>query len=96
MWVKGQSGNPEGNPKSKRFYAALDRAILQDDGKRLRAAAEKMLDLAAGGEQWAVLALADRLDGKVPQAITGEDGGPMVIKIIAFNGDGDAGNNATG
>ena len=68
-FTPGQSGNPAGNPKSKLFIATLERAIVQDDGKRLRAAAEKLLDLAAAGEPWAIQMLADRLDGKPSQQI---------------------------
>lgn len=86
-WEKGQSGNPEGPVKQKRFYAALDRAIVQEDGKRLRDAAEKLLDFAAAGEAWAIQQLADRLDGKPAQqvALTGADDGPLVVRIE--NGD---------
>lgn len=58
--------------KSKLFDGALRRAIAQDDGERLRAAAEKLLDLAAAGEPWAINTLADRLDGKAPQSVTVE------------------------
>jgi hypothetical protein len=66
-------GAPIGNnnaAKSKAFYGALSRAIAQDDGKRLRAAAEKLLDLAAEGEGWAVKELRDTLDGKPAQSVT--------------------------
>ena len=77
---KGTSGNPGGKPKiPKPFLESVNRAIVADNGKRLRAAAEKLLDLAAAGEQWAVCHLADRLDGKPAQAITGADGGPLVV-----------------
>ena len=77
---KGTSGNPGGKPKiPKPFLETVNRAIVADDGRRLRAAAEKLLDLAAEGEQWAVCHLADRLDGKPAQAITGADGGPLVV-----------------
>lgn len=70
LWEPGQSGNPKGAPKKeKRFLTMLERAIAQDDAKRLRAAAEKLLDLAAEGEQWAVEMLAERLDGKATQDI---------------------------
>ena len=70
-FAPGQSGNPAGAPKkSKRFFTVLDRAIEQDDSKRLRAAAEKLLDLAAAGEPWAAQMLADRLDGKPAQQVT--------------------------
>jgi hypothetical protein len=58
--------------KGRLFDNALRRAIAQDDGKRLRDAAEKLLDLAAAGEPWAINTLADRLDGKAPQSITVE------------------------
>lgn len=73
-------GAPLGNRnagKSKPFWHAIDRAIAQEDGKRLREAAEQLLNLAAAGEQWAVRELADRLDGKPAQEITGADGGPI-------------------
>jgi hypothetical protein len=65
----GVSGNPAGSTKNRRFFDALDRAIAQDDSKRLRAAADKLLDLAAEGEPWAVQMLADRLDGRALQSI---------------------------
>ncbi len=56
----------------KRFLAALERAMKQDDGTLLRKAAEKLLKLAAAGEPWAVQMLADRLDGKAAQEISAE------------------------
>ena len=72
----GQSGNPSGNAPKKIWIAALNRAIAQDDGVRLRAAAEKLLDLAAAGEIPALRELGDRLDGKAAQTVlgSGEDG----------------------
>lgn len=63
---------PKGNQNAangRMFFRALNRAITQEDGARLRAAAEKLLDLAAAGEPWAVRELADRLDGKATQVI---------------------------
>jgi len=69
-WKPGQTGNPAGRPISRPFLDAVARAITQDDGKRLRACAETLLDLAAKGEPWAVQMLADRLDGKASQEIT--------------------------
>jgi hypothetical protein len=68
-WQPGQSGNPNGSAKEKVFLAALARAIASDDGKRLRAGAEKVLDLHAEGVPWAVAFLADRLDGKAHQSV---------------------------
>lgn len=52
------------------FKAALDRAIAQDSGKRLREAAEMLLTNAAQGEPWAIRELADRLDGKSRESVT--------------------------
>jgi hypothetical protein len=80
-------GAPVGNQnaaKSRAFYGALQRAIAQDDGKRLRDAAEKLLDLAAQGEAWAVKELADRLDGKSAQSVTvaGDPENPLAIQKI--------------
>jgi cytochrome c553 len=69
-WKPGQSGNPAGgNFKQKKFLAALERVIAQDDGKGLRDAAEKVYELAAKGEEWAIQFLADRLDGKPTQQL---------------------------
>ena len=66
-----EQGNKHG-AKARLFDQALKRAIAQDDGKRLRDAAEKLLSLASEGERWAVEMLADRLDGKAHQSVTVE------------------------
>jgi HPt (histidine-containing phosphotransfer) domain-containing protein len=63
---------PKGNKfasHAKPFMNAIERAIKQEDGKRLRAAAEKLLDAAAAGESWAIGMLADRIDGKPAQQV---------------------------
>ena len=85
-------GAPLGNKNAAKahiFYDAVKRAIAQDDGKRLRAAAEKLLDLDAEGTPWAVQELANRLDGKPSQsvALTGDDGGPVQLgfKVVLGN-----------
>lgn len=79
----GKSGNPEGGAKKKIWIAALNRAIAQDDGKRLREAAEKLLDLAAAGEVPALKELGDRLDGKPVQQLdlANANGEPFVLKV---------------
>ncbi len=85
----GESGNPSGAVKSKPFFEALNRAIAQDDAKRLRGAAEKLLDLANEGESWAVQMLADRLDGKAAQPIVGDATQPVIVNVLRFS-DGPA------
>lgn len=79
----GQPGN-ENASKGKLWVAALNRVVSQDDGKKLRAAAEKLVDLAVGGDVQAMKELGDRLDGKPAQAITGVDGGPLTIELVKF------------
>ena len=73
---------PLGNDNAKRtkpWRDAIDRALAQDDGKRLRSIAERLLDKAAEGDMTAIKELGDRLDGRPAQSITGADGGPIVI-----------------
>lgn len=74
---KGKSGNPEGRKPNKPFLDALNRAIKQDDSKRIREAAEKLLDFAAEGEAWAIKELADRLDGKATQTMANDPENPL-------------------
>jgi hypothetical protein len=76
----GQPGNQNAT-KSKPFWHAIDRAIAQEDGRRLREAAEKLLNAAAAGESWAIKELADRLDGKAHQAV--EVSGDMTVRSRA-------------
>lgn len=80
----GQSGNPNGRPKSKPFKEALDRAIKaagEDPYARLSLddIAKALLTKAATGDVSAIKELAERYDGKVPQAVIGgEEGDPAI------------------
>lgn len=77
-------GAPEGNRNRsalRPFEQAIKRAILQDDGKRLRAIAEMLLDKAAEGDLMAAKEVMDRVDGKPKQAIVGGDDGDNPIRI---------------
>ncbi len=66
-----QKGNTlGGRPKQARLFdEALRRAIAQSKIDKIRDAAEKLLDLAAAGEMWAIRELADRLDGRATQSV---------------------------
>ena len=82
-FAPGQSGNPAGPGKApRRFLETLHRALDQEDAKRLRACVEKLLDLAADGEQWAAQMLADRLDGKAHQTISGPEDRDLIPNSI--------------
>jgi len=76
-------------PKEKSFANMLNIAISQDGKKpgttKLRDIAEKLVEAALDGESWAIQMVADRTDGKVPQAVVGDnDGDPinLVAKVI--------------
>jgi hypothetical protein len=80
------AGRPAGSPnKDKPFRDALRMEISDADGdrKKLRAIAAALVAKASEGDVQAIKEVADRLDGKVAQAIVGEDEngnqGPLVV-----------------
>jgi len=81
----GQSGNPNGRPKSKPFREALDRAIKAasegSDGLSLDDIAKALLMKAKSGDVPAIKELAERYDGKVAQAIIGGEEEDPEIKV---------------
>ena len=87
-WKKGESGNPAGIEKQKPFLDQLTKLCIQEDYKRLRGAAQKLLDAANEGEPWAVQMVADRTDGKPSQqmetSLTGQ------IHIVLSQDDANA------
>ena len=72
----GQPGNQNGK-KGKLFYNQLRVALVQEDSRKLRTIAQKLVDAAEQGEPWAIKEVIDRVDGKAVQAteISGLDGG---------------------
>src|SRR5262245_9515641 len=82
-WQPGRSGNPSGKPLQKPFLEALKTEIRQatdeNDYRSLRRAARALLKRASQGDTTAIGMLADRLEGKVPQAIVGSDEHPPLI-----------------
>lgn len=81
------AGNANSGRKvsEKSFAQSLRLALNSEgEGKRLRNIAEKLVVAAEDGEQWAIREIADRLDGKPPQAIVGEgeDGAINLIHRI--------------
>ena len=81
-------GAPIGNKnnvKNRPFAEAINRAIAQDDGKRLRAIAESLLTKAAEGDISAIKEFADRVDGKVMQQIEANITGNVVIQATTLD-----------
>ena len=67
---KGQSGNPNGRPKSSKLFGdALRLAIngAEGDQAELRKIAEQLVKKAVEGDLTAIKEVADRLDGKAHQ-----------------------------
>ena len=65
------------------WESAVKRAMLADNGKKLRAIADKLAEMAADGDIQAIKEIGDRLDGKPKQAIVGGDEGdqPLIVRI---------------
>lgn len=73
----GQSGNPGGRPKrAKLFTQSLLVALKKTDADNVEAVqriADKLVALAESGDVQAIKEIADRVDGKPPQAIVGDN-----------------------
>lgn len=81
-----ESGAQPGNKnatKNRPWAEAINRVLLAEDGKKLRALAEKLVEKALEGDVSALKEIGDRSDGKPAQAIVGADGGDLVVKIEA-------------
>jgi hypothetical protein len=84
-----KGGAPVGNQngkKGKLFYNQLRIALVQEDSRKLRTIAQKLVDAAEQGEPWAVKEIMDRVDGKAVQSteISGVDGNAIELKQIEF------------
>jgi hypothetical protein len=70
----------------KAWRDAIRRAVMRahedpKKGKKLEALADQLVDEGLKGDVPALKEIGDRLDGKVPQAITGDNGGPVAMSI---------------
>lgn len=72
-------------PKEKSFANMLNIAIKEatEDGKdKLRVVADQLVSMAMAGDMQAIKEVADRLDGKVPQAVVGGDEETDPIRLL--------------
>lgn len=92
MWKPGQSGNPGGRPKRKpltdAYAALLDKPIPSDMARQLKldesttyaqVIAMSLVREAVKGKVNAAAEVADRVEGKIAQPISGPDGGAIPI-----------------
>src|SRR5512139_2726636 len=81
-WAQGNKFGRLGAPVTD----AIRRAALAGDSKRLREAADRLLDSAAYGESWqeriqAFTFIADRLEGKATTRLEVTDGQPRELSL---------------
>ena len=82
---------PVGNKnatKTRPWSDAINRALLAEDGKKLRALADRLIDRALEGDVTALKEIGDRVDGKVVQQLehSGTDGSDLVVKLLSADG----------
>ena len=85
-WVKGQSGNPKGRPKSgfalNEYITELANVELEDKKTMLEAVVGKVYEEALDGNMTAISFLADRVLGKASQSIAVRDATDEPIKVF--------------
>ena len=89
-WQPGQSGNPNGRPRTAIFRDALIRAITKTVAKdregraMIDVIAQQIMAKAIKGDLAAIAMIADRTDGKPAQSVTvgGPDGGAIPITTL--------------
>ena len=82
------AGPPIGNKnatKNRPWAEAINRALLAEDGKKLRLLADKIIDKALKGDVSALKEVGDRMDGKAAQAL--EHTGEMHVSIAQSDAD---------
>lgn len=85
----GQPGNKNAT-KNKPLTEAIQRALLANDGEKLRKLTDALVDRAIGGDTMAAREVLDRVEGKVAQALehSGPDGGDIPTSLTVRFGSG--------
>mgnify|MGYP005988153813 FL=1 len=90
QWKKGQSGNPNGRPKSgfalNEYITELANVELEDKKTMLEAVVGKVYEEALDGNMTAISFLADRVLGKPSQQIGIKDVSDEPIKVFDIDG----------
>ena len=77
----GQPGNKNAT-KNRPITEAISRVLLANDGKKLRALAESLVDRAIESDTRAAVEVNDRIEGKVTQPIDGTVDGEILIRWL--------------
>ena len=80
------AGRPKGSTANKIWATALRRASLErTKGQRhIDIAAKAMVKRAMDGDSSVFREYGDRIDGKVPTPLVGEDNGPISVTLRVF------------
>lgn len=81
----GQIGNTNARKENRIWGDTIKRVVTQGNSKRLRAAAEKLVDEAEAGNVNALRELGDRLDGKPHQSIDATIDGSLTVEVLKFS-----------
>jgi hypothetical protein len=79
----GQAGNQNAAKSNRMMADALKRELTQDPNQVLRVV-KKLLACAEAGEAWAQQMVFERVDGKLPQPIVGQDDGPLTVQVVNY------------
>ena len=86
-WQPGQSGNPAGGKKKPLTERLIQRLMEDGEVEKAKVVEALLLHAHSGSEKTAsasvkaITEIFDRVEGKVPQAVTGEAGGPLEIVL---------------
>jgi hypothetical protein len=83
-FVPGRSGNPGGERAQRIFRDALTASLKRCEGnvERIQLVADRLVDNAIAGDTVAIREIADRIDGKMAQAVEGDVGLRLVVQIV--------------
>ena len=80
-------GAPKGNKnqsKTKPWTEALTRALLEKDGKKLRAIADKLVEKVMDGDIQAIKEIGDRVEGKALQSLEAKVDASVTVEVVRF------------
>lgn len=95
----GQSGNPGGRSKREKFItqqliAELNEIDPQTEAKRLRKVVKALISKAEEGDVTAAREIFDRVEGKVPTVLAGDEDNPIryekIERLIVHPSDTDS------
>lgn len=81
-------GRPKGSKTDTLWRDAVRVAVNarhKSGGKNIRRLAEALVNKGLEADVSALKEIGDRVDGKVPQALVGGDGGPLTVVVRKFS-----------